>query len=191
MKKPMLALAAVGLALTLSNCGATPVTSSSPADAAATSAPSAADEEAAAEDTAAETPESEASEDGPIGFGQTYRYEDGLEVTVTAPKKFKPSEYAAGAEAKGTAVKFQVTLKNTGSKAYDPTLFSDTVSSGEAEAETIFDSENGFEGSPSTTVRPGKTVKFNVGYKVLKLKDITMEVSPGFEYSEAVFTNNP
>jgi hypothetical protein len=191
MKKPMLALAAVGLALTLTGCGTTPVSSSSPADSAATTAPSVAVEDAAEDDTASAAPESEASDDAPVSFGQTYKYEDGLEVTVTTPKKFKPSEYAVGAEAKGTAVKFQVTLKNTGSKAYDPTLFSDTVSSGEAEAEEIFDSENGFEGSPSTSVRPGKTVKFVVGYKVLKLKDITMEVSPGFEYSEAIFTNNP
>ncbi|MFL6177316.1 MAG: hypothetical protein ACJ715_11755, partial [Ornithinibacter sp.] len=69
--------------------------------------------------------------------------------------------------------------------------FSATVSSGDAESEQIFDSEKGIEGSPSTKVRPGKTVKFDIAYMVLKPADITMDVSPGFDYNDATFTNNP
>jgi hypothetical protein len=190
MKKLTPVIVALGVAFALAGCGGTPVASSSTADPAATSSPSA--ETADEPDVPSDEPAAEETTDAdaPVSFGQTYKWEDGLEVTVTAPKKYTPSEYAS-ADGEGTHMRFQVTIKNTGTKPYDPSLFTTTVSSGEAESSEIFDSGKGLEGSPSTKVRPGKTVKFPIGYTVLKPKDITMEVSPGFDYNEAIFTNNP
>lgn len=193
MKMPMLALLA-GLALALSGC-ASPV-STSDADSAATSAPSAVSEPPA--ETPAESPAEEASgeeevTDGePLAFGKTVTFEDGLEMTITAPKKFTPSEYAYSGDAEGTPVIFQVTLKNGTSKTFDPALFYATVGSGEAEAEQIFDSGKGLEGSPTTKLLKDKTVKFKIGFMVLNAKDITMEANPSsFEYTNVIYTNNP
>lgn len=186
MNKPvLLTLASLVLAGGLAGCGATPVTASNDADPAATAAPSAAAE---TETPTADT--EEVTDDGPIAFGKTVTFEDGLEMTVGVPEKFKPSEYAAGADGDGTAMKFQVTLKNGTDKTFDPALFYATVSSNEAEAEAIFD--EGLEGSPSTKLLKGKTVKFTVGYMVLNAKDITMDANPGmFEYADTIYTNNP
>lgn len=194
MKMPMLALLA-GVALSLTGC-ASPV-STSDADSAATSAPSAVTESAAEapaeEAPAEEAPAEEEITDGqPLAFGKTVTFEDGLQMTITAPKKFTPSEYAYTGEADGTAVIFQVTLKNGTGKTFDPALFYATVGSGEAEAEQIFDSGKGLEGSPTTKLLKDKTVKFKIGFMVLNAKDITMEANPSsFEYANVIYTNNP
>jgi hypothetical protein len=190
MKKPVLALVAAALAVALSGCGGTAVESSDTADSAATSEPTAADE--GADESTDEATEEAPADNGILAFGETAKFDDGLQITVTKPKKFTPSEYAAGAEGKGTAVKFQITVKNGTPEKFDPVLVYPTVQSGEAEADAIFDTEQGLEGGPSTAVLPGKTVKWTVGYKVLDTKDITMEISPGaFEYDSVIYTNNP
>jgi hypothetical protein len=69
-------------------------------------------------------------------------------------------------------------------------MFSVTASSGEEEAEEIFDTDNGLEGSPMTSVRDGKNIKFDIGFRVTDPKDVTLEVSPGFDYDSAIWSNN-
>jgi hypothetical protein len=110
-------------------------------------------------------------------------------VSVSQPVIFKPSEYAAGVVAGQKAVQFVITITNGTGKVYDPSLFNTTASSGGAEASSIFSSSQGISGSPDTKVLPGKKVSFKDAYSVVDPKDITLEVTPGFEYNSAIFTN--
>lgn len=171
----------------LSACGGVQGTEST------TSAAASSSEDTSSESASPEASSSSAEEstdtsmdDMTVKFGNTYQYEDGVSVLVGNPTKFHPSEYAV--TGKGSPVEMQVTVKNGSKKAYDPAVFSMTASSGQAEAEQIFDSEKGLNGSPSTKVLPGKTVKFKVGFSVKNPKDLTVEVSPGFEYENAIYT---
>lgn len=86
-------------------------------------------------------------------------------------------------------VAFTVTIDNGATSNYDPTLFMASAQSGSVEASEVFDSENGFNGPPTTKLLPGRTVTFKVGYGVQDPKDIVLEVTPGFDYDSAIFTS--
>ena len=45
-------------------------------------------------------------------FGETFEYDDGLSVSISAPTDYEPSEYAAGAEGFDHAATFTVRLVN-------------------------------------------------------------------------------
>lgn len=163
--------------------------------------PEAAD--SATEEVATELPESDAAEgedpaeevaepedDGVATWGETYAYVDGLEVKLSKPEKFEASEWAAVVTEDGQDLRWTVTVTNGTGEKYDPSMFSLTASSGEEEAEEIFDSESGLEGSPMTSVRDGKSIKFDVGFRVADPKDVTLEVSPGFDYDSAIWSNS-
>ena len=84
---------------------------------------------------------------------------------------------------------FTVTILNGTSKRYDPTIFSTSLQSGAQEGDAIFDSAAGLGGSPNTVLLPGRTAKFRVAYGLLNPADIVLEVSPGFEYDNAVWSS--
>lgn len=111
-------------------------------------------------------------------FGQAYSYDDGLSITVSAPTKFQPSEYAADDNKFKEYVKFEVRVVNKTGKTWDPGLFTSTVQSSNQEGDEVFDSERGLEGSPETKLLNGREVTFTVGYGVADPSDIVMEVSP-------------
>lgn len=122
-----------------------------------------------------------------VKFGSTYTWDDGLSVTVSKPVKFTPSETSMGGGKNN--VKFTVVIVNKSGKTFDPAMFTTTAQSANAEAEEIFDSAKGLEGSPSTKVLNGREVKFSIGYSVTNAKDIVLEVSPSFEHESALFTS--
>jgi predicted small secreted protein len=174
-------VALIALALTVTGCATESGTGTTEQPAAGSNAEATDDgtsDEAADEPTQSENPK----------FGDTYTWEDGLQVTISKPKPFEPSEFAA-AEKAAAYVAFNVTIVNGTDANYDPTLFSTTMQSGNEEAAEVFDTENGFEGSPLTAVLPGRESKFKIGYGVSKPDDLVMDVSPGFEYESVIFTN--
>lgn len=179
------ALAALGLiaVLTATGCGST--TGKADSD-----PPSGTNADASTPASADASPTAETSQDANLKFGQAFTWEDGLTVKVSKPKPFKPSEYAA-TTGKGQAIKFTFTVVNQTKKPYDPSLFYATLQSGNTEAEEIFDSENGLEGSPNTKVLAGREAKFDAGYNVKNPKDLVLELSPdaGMEYESAIFTS--
>ena len=120
-------------------------------------------------------------------FGQTYTWEDGLSVTISAPVAFTPSEFAALEDA-AAYVLFDVVIVNGTSENYDPVIFTTTVQSGTAEGSRVFDGASGLGGSPSTALLAGREVTFKIGYGVADPADIVMEVRPGFDYDSAIFT---
>lgn len=139
-------------------------------------------------DEAAEEPtEEEPADDGTATFGETYEWSDGLAVKITKPKPFQPSEYAA--VGKGKPIEFTVTIVNNTGAPFDAAGFYATMQSGNTEASEVFDSAQGFEGSPMTKVLDGREAKFKIGYTVSRPDDLVLEVTPSFEHESVLYTS--
>ena len=121
-------------------------------------------------------------------FGQTHTWNDGISVTVSAPKAYKPSDSAMTGKEKNNVV-FTITLVNKSGKVFDPTMFSASMQSGNTEAEQVFDSANDVGGSPQTKLLNGREAKFQIAFNVSNPKDLVMEVRPSFEHESVIFTS--
>ncbi len=195
---------AAALALALSGClagadvdDATSGTSSS-SSSQAESAPAEAESDAPAEAATAE-PEAEAEpeeaapaeeaegqdDNGVALFGETLTRDDGLELTVSEPQPFTPSEWAAGGEGSAQHVRFEITITNGTAEKFDPSMIYPTVTSGGVEGEEVFD--EGLDGAPMTTVLPGKSVTFPIGFGVEDAADVLMEIELDWEDEPALF----
>ena len=138
-----------------------------------------------------EDPDAEPAPEAPVGgetavFGETWEYTDGLAVTVAPPTPFEPSDSAFPSDGGAAHVLFEVTIANGSADPYEPLLVS-SLQSGTSEGEQVFDSANGLEGPPSTTVLPGREVTFVIGYAVADPEDLVLQITPGFIYAEAIF----
>ena len=137
------------------------------------------------------TPDAPASttpaSDGTAAFGKSYKWEDGLSVTVAAPATFKPGQYSAKDQAAKAYVRMDITIVNGTSKPFKPSLFSATMQSGNTQASTVFDSQANLGGSPSTTLLPGREAKFSLGFGVTDPKDIVFEVRPSFDHVAVIW----
>lgn len=130
-------------------------------------------------------------DDGIAAFGEVFDYADGVSISVSEGVAFQPTDTNAGAVDGQTHLAFTIVLTNNTSDTIDPYTY-ETVSSGGAEASSIFDMDNPIGdvgGSPMTSLLPGKSVSWIVGYSVADPADIVFEVAPGFEYDEVIFTN--
>ena len=187
MRKTIIALAlAAGLALT--GCTTTETKGATHTDKSGTNAGPTPSVEPSDEPSAEDTPTDEESAAATATFGTAYEWEDGLYVHISKPTPFKPSEYAAGGKAPHNLA-FVVKIVNNTHKVYDPTEFSTTLQAGNAEAEEVYDSGNGFSGSPETKLLPGREAQFKIGYNMANVSDLVLEVSPGFDYDSALFTS--
>lgn len=186
MHKSTLIAALAGVALILTGCG---VSASETSDAGQGSNAPAASQASAGDKTAKPADDSgsddSAGDDAAAKFGAAYTYKDGISVTVSAPKPYKPSEYAAGAEKYKSFVSFEVRLVNKTGSSWDPSVFSATVQSNNEEGEQVFD--EGTEGAPDTKLLNGREVKFTIAYGVANPKDIVMEVNPDFDHDAVMF----
>lgn len=142
----------------------------------------------------AEEPTDDASADpaaSVAAFGETWTYTDGISVTVSAPVEFTPSEFAlTGSQPYNVA--FEITLANGTDAPFEPFAYS-LVQSGGLEAEAVFDSGNeiGDIGtSPFATILPGESITWLEGYNVADPADVTLQLSPEFDYEDAIFTTN-
>lgn len=158
-RKHILLVAALGVFL--AGCGAT-VTSTSdsaPPPPTANSASATPEAPSGESDAPEETP---TPNSGTVPFGGTATLSTGVGVSISEPKAFKASKYAAGVIKGGSDMEFTVTIVNDGAENYDPGIFSMSLAGGpNGEAcSAIFDTENGFNGAPTTTVLPGKRTTF-------------------------------
>lgn len=192
MRRTLLATALVGLLA--AGCASTegsgttdePTGTNAPTAAATESAPPTM-QSPSPSTTTSTTPPQPAAPANPT-FGETYTWEDGISVTVSPPEPFEPSEYAIAGEWPAYLA-FNVKVVNGTQANFDPSMFSTTLQSGNTEGDEVFDSANGFEGSPSTTLLPGREAVFKIGYGVQDAADLVMEVSPSFEHESAIFTS--
>ncbi len=110
-------------------------------------------------------------------FGDTYTYDDGLSVTISQPEEFTPSETAFGGEEFDTHLQFEVTIENETGEDYNPDLSHISASSGGQEGDAVFDSSQGLDSPPSTTLLDGQSTSYSVGFGVNDAEDVTVEYS--------------
>lgn len=130
-------------------------------------------------------------DDGQLEFGQSYTWVDGLSVTITKPKPYQPSEYAYVGERGGKPMRFTVTIVNETGAVFDPSMAYMTMQSGNEEAEQIFDSEAGMNGSPSTKLLDGREAKFDIAFAVKNPADLVLEFEPdaGLTYEGVLYVS--
>ena len=127
-----------------------------------------------------------------LAFGDTMVWEDGVELTVSAPEGYTPGEYAAGATFPNN-IAFTMTIVNNSSENLEPFPY-ERLSSGGREASQIFDVSGDGEDvgiPPTTVILPGQSVTWKTAWSVADPNSLTMQVSPSFEYADAIFTNLP
>jgi len=142
------------------------------------------------EPTPTEEPSAEPEDEDPIlKFGQSHTWEDGMQITIGKLESFKPSDTAAFDEDDDRFVKFHVTIKNGTKKRFDPSSFSTTASTGDRDAEEVYDSAKGIGGAPESKILPGRSKNFDIAYGIDKGEDFVLEVAPDYDYEEALYAS--
>ena len=126
---------------------------------------------------------------GILKMGESFTYSDGLQVTISKPTAMTSSEWAVPGSTAGLS--FDIKIVNGTDATYDPSLDYFTAQIGNTEAEQIFDSENGYDGTPMTTVLPGRETTYKVGFVGTDSTNLVLEYQPGdFERGSLVYTPN-
>lgn len=120
-------------------------------------------------------------------FGQTFVYDDGITVTISAPTAFTPSSTAIPS-GPGKYVTFEVTIVNGSPENYNPNMITLSAQSGNTEADRVFDTAKDI-GSPTTTVLPNRQVTFKAAFKVENPTDLIVQIAPSFDHEDTIFTN--
>lgn len=120
-------------------------------------------------------------------FGQTHRFDNGVEMTISKPQQYSPSRYASVHE--GHAIAVDITIKNGSVMPLSVSGASITASAGQQEGTRIFDGSK-MTSPPSTQVLPGKTVRFPAAFGVQSLDDVAVQASPGYDYSAQIWTDS-
>lgn len=114
------------------------------------------------------------SGDNPV-IGETWLWDDGLALTLSDMRSYEPSY--EDVTSYDRHVVLDVTVENGTGDNYDPRDLRMTASSGGQEAETAYDTGQGLNGYPTTTVLDGQSVTFEFGFGVADLDDLTVEIS--------------
>ncbi|MFD4316075.1 DUF4352 domain-containing protein [Streptomyces sp. NPDC058548] len=111
-------------------------------------------------------------------FGRTQGYEDGVEVTVSAPVPFTPSDSAAGHVEGNQAVYLQITVHNGGDRRLDLTTVVVQVRDGEGrEGTRVFDAAPPHLGlGLSGTLLPGKKAVGGYGFDMPPAENPVVDV---------------
>lgn len=160
-------------------CGTTEnvksVTSAPPASSAPANAP-------------ASTPSAPAKSSVKIAtWGETFTYDNGLQLSVAQPTDYKPTEFAAGGEGFTKFVVVEVTIKNGTSDAFSPALMTVNCSSGGKAGDALFDGEVGGAEMSAADLLPGQSLTFKAAFGVENEQDITFDIRPSFEYKSSYF----
>lgn len=128
-------------------------------------------------------------------FGEAFVWSDGMSVKVTPIGAGMATAYAAGAEAtNGQIYVFEVEIFNGTDANFDPVLFVSHTNYGSAgtPAQRVFDADQGVSGSFQGVILPGKrqTMKMALAIPADQLGDVVMSVSPGFQYTDEVFSGD-
>lgn len=101
-----------------------------------------------------------------VGFGEQYRFNDGITVSVSAPKSFRPSVSAYPHSAR--AVAFELTIRNDSDQPYKLSglIVSATVAGGAAKQ--VVDSTQGYSGivDAGKDVQPAHDVQVTLAFAV-------------------------
>lgn len=179
MNRTRAAILACAIAATLSACATNSPTTASSSKPSATVTP------------VVETPTASESGDGSYALTDTVTYENKVQVSLGKFTRGTSGEYAS--PSKKPYIKFTVTVINGSAKTMDLNALNVTCSYGDdsTEGEQIFDSEHGLDGTPTTHLRPGRTVKVVLACAQPKKETYTqIEVSPDWESDAAIFAGD-
>lgn len=115
-------------------------------------------------------------------FGSTFTWDDGVALTIGNPTPFTPSQTAFPSK---PGVVMDVTVKNESQEPVNPFMISMQATSGEQQAEQIFDTENSV-GAPTASVLPGRSLKFKVAF-TKPSNDFTLQVDYGFGNAQGFY----
>jgi hypothetical protein len=123
-------------------------------------------------------------------FGEAGTWSNGLQVTVSKPTTFTPSDAAAGGVGFAFNLKFTVTLTNNTGKTFDPEYFVITATASNVDADSVIDFDNSLNGWPDTKILAGQTVTFDYGFNAMS-SDIVVDVSPNYDagWGDVFFQN--
>lgn len=122
-------------------------------------------------------------------WGTTATWEGGLQVTVSAPTRWTPSEWAIDHTPGNRVRAFKVTLRNTGSEPFDTSLVDVKAAVGAegVSAESVWDGDTGtgIEG----TILPGsvRTATYLFDIPPKHLGKVQVEVTPSFDYKTIIY----
>ncbi|MEW1695986.1 DUF4190 domain-containing protein [Streptomyces sp. NPDC091278] len=139
------------------------------------------------------TPEPEPTGPAVLAFGKTHTYDDGVKVTVSAPRHYRPDAFAAGYEKGQTAVQFTITIVNGGDRALNVASALPTAKDAKGtEAGAIFDGSRATEMFRGT-VLPGKraTSDFTFALPAGADKEIQVELEPEMLRYDTVIWSGP
>ncbi|MFE7777998.1 DUF4190 domain-containing protein [Streptomyces sp. NPDC057445] len=123
-----------------------------------------------------------------LAAGDSAVYDDDLTITVSEPTAYNPGEFAIGHTKGNKAYKVTVVIENSGKEKFDAALVTREARAGKdgVKAEEIYD---GKVGEPFTgTVLPGKKATVTWAFDApAAAKNLTVEISPGFEYNATVW----
>lgn len=197
MKKHIITTTALALALSLSACGGTEATVSEPQDTAkvAEQQPEAPKATPKAEPKPVQTPEQEQEPAQPelAAYGETYTYDDGLEVKIEYAGT-ATSDGAGSQATNGQVVLFDVTITNGTGSMIDPSMHMAEVSYGDTQkvAEEVFDSSQGWEGmmfTLPTNLLPGKKTTVTGAFAMPhgKSHEVLFSFAPDFDHEPAMY----
>lgn len=123
-------------------------------------------------------------------WGKKYSWANGLSVDVAAPVACTPGRFASPSNIT-RAVKFEITITNGTSAAFETALMSigsDAQFNGQ-KADMVFDSSGGCDSTfDSATVLPGKAYTFHVAYSVgAQPGEMQLVFEPTFNSDKAAF----
>ncbi|MFF3320280.1 DUF4190 domain-containing protein [Streptomyces sp. NPDC003035] len=126
-----------------------------------------------------------------LAFGQSHTYPDGVKVTVSTPRAYKPDQFAAGHGKGNSAFQVTVTIVNGSKKALDvSTALPDASDAEGAPADAIFDGSDATEMFQGT-VLPGKQAKSDFAFSLPAGADheMQLEMAPKMlEYDDVIWT---
>ncbi|MCX4640654.1 DUF4352 domain-containing protein [Streptomyces sp. RPA4-5] len=119
-----------------------------------------------------------------LGPGETAKYNNGVQVTVSkaAPYTVDPNTVVSGHTQGNKAYKLTVTVKNTGSKAFDKPLVQTKARANGKEAEEVDDDKHGIlHHDFGNAISPGESASVEMVFDAPPTaKQLDVEVTPDF-----------
>jgi hypothetical protein len=115
-----------------------------------------------------------------VGFGSSLDLANGVNLTFTEPVHFVPTKFASNYQKPQIPNKFEVTVVNGGAKVLDLATVSIATKSGTNTCVDVLDGDNGINGAPTDTLKPGATVTFTYGIACMAKIGDPLELTASF-----------
>lgn len=125
-------------------------------------------------------------------FGNSYKWDDGLSVSISAPAPYTPTPEAAGMVTGDSNIVFTIAVTNNTQENIDASVAQFNLTSGGVAASAVADlsgpAGTGF--GPQTPILPGQTVSWQSAWSVKDVSDMTAQFNiEDFTHKAAIFTN--